>query len=81
MGWIGSALAIARSIFDLLTGRQKRKEREEYREAGRKEEQNTNLKKDKANAAKAKKIREDVDRSDESELDDSLRKYARKPRK
>jgi len=71
---IGTALNIIRWF-------QKDKDRKAAEQVGENKQKVANLKKDKANAAKAKKIREDVDRADESELDDGLRKYARKPRK
>ena len=83
-GWRTIAAGVINGIAAFFGWREKAAEkdlRNMDREAGRNEQKVSNLEKDKANAATARKAREDADRADEPELNDGLRKYARKPRK
>lgn len=73
MGWITSALAIAKSVFDLLTGRQRRREREEYRKAGRDEQRAADLSARESQASEANAIDEDVRGMSRADIERELR--------
>ena len=73
----GIASAIAAGFKFVNDWRQSRRDAL-LREAGADRQKVSNLESDKRKASNARKTREDVDRAGESELDDGLRKYARK---
>lgn len=80
-GAIKSGLAALAGFIKAINWLQRKAERDENKEAGRREQQNVDLKDDREKASKARRTREDVDRMSDADVADGLRKYARKPRK
>ena len=72
MKWLTAALAIGSKILDLMLGRQRAKERAEYREAGRQDQKVADLTAREGQASDANRIDEDVHRMSDDELNDSL---------
>lgn len=70
---ITAGLKAVLALFDIITGAQRRRERQEYREAGRNEQKVADLTAREGQASHANRIDEDVRRMSDDALDRELR--------
>ena len=80
LGWIGTALGIVNKLLGAVGWFQKRAERQEYREAGQKEQQLADAKENLRQGRKANDIDAEVARLSDDDLNKRLRKRARPKR-